>query len=312
MSKSYAGTVSGQGGCAAGSTVSDQCLKCGQKVSWIVMGINLGIFLIKGGVALVSNSRSLMVDSFESLANFIITIIVLVSFKIAEKGSDEKHPYGYGKVEFLASAVVNLFLFLGALIFIFISLKEILVAGPESVPSFLAVGAALISIIANQIAFEYGRCVGEKLQSPAILANAWVNRADIITSLAVIVAVVGANLGLPAMDHVIAILIALFIVKIAIEGMLKSGRGLMDYSPDLESEKIREILGKIDGIPGITDLKTRLVGRKIWVDLEIMVSGSAILSEGLKIKQKVKDVLMRQMSNIADVSVRVVSTGKDS
>ncbi|MCK4909609.1 MAG: hypothetical protein KAS70_06895, partial [Planctomycetes bacterium] len=62
----------------------------------------------------------------------------------------------------------------------------------------------------------------------------------------------------------------------------------------------------------ITDLKTRLVGRKIWVDLEIMVSGSAILSEGLKIKQKVKDVLMRQMSNIADVSVRVVSTGKDS
>jgi len=286
--------------------IAQRCIDCGRKVLWIVLGINLGLFLLKGSFALLSHSKSLLTDSFQSLANFIITIVVLASLRMASKGADEKFPYGYGKVEFLASGLVNMLLMIAAIVFIFVSFIEMIMVAPEKPPKLIAILAAGISIIANYIAFGYGRCAGEKLGSTAILANAEVSRADVGTSVAVIVAVVGSNLGFSRLDHIAAIVICLLIIKVTLDGVKKAIKGLMDVSLRSEELHIRNLIEDIKGVQRVGDVKVRFAGRSLWVDVNIFVPADWVLNRGLETVQKIKSVLRKKMKDISDVSVQLL------
>jgi cation diffusion facilitator family transporter len=287
--------------------ISQQCFNCGKRVEWVVLGINLGLFLLKGWFALISHSKSLLIDSFESLGNFIITIVVLVSLKMASRRADEKFPYGYGKVEFLASGIVNLLLIIAAIVFIFVSFHEMVMIGPEKPPGLIAIVAAAISIIANYAAYGYGRCAGEKLGSSTILANAQVSLADIGTSVAVIVAVTGSNLGLSQLDHIAAIVICILIIKIALDGVNKAVKGLMDVSLRTEELHIRNLIEDIEGVEDIGNVRVRLAGRKLLVDLDIFLPSGWKLSKGLETVGKVKNLLHKKMKDVSDVSVQMLS-----
>ena len=286
--------------------IAQRCSDCGRKVLWIVLGINLGLFILKGSFALLSHSKSLLTDSFQSLANFIITIVVLTSLRMASKGADEKFPYGYGKLEFLASGIVNMLLMIAAIVFIFVSFTEIIMVEPEKPPKLVAILAAGISIIANYIAFGYGRCAGEKLASTAILANAEVSRADVGTSVAVIVAVVGSNLGFSRLDHIAAIVICLLIIKVTLDGVKKAIKGLMDASLRSEELHIRNLIEDIKGVQRVGDVKVRFAGRSLWVDVNIFVPADWVLNRGLETVQKIKSVLRKKMKDISDVSVQLL------
>lgn len=286
--------------------IAQRCINCGKKVEWIVLGINFGLFILKGSFALLSHSKSLLTDSFQSLANFIITIVVLTSLRMASKGADEKFPYGYGKVELLASGIVNMLLMIAAIVFIFVSFTEIIMVGPEKPPKLVAILAAGISIIANYIAFGYGRCAGEKLGSTGILANAEVSRADVATSAAVIVAVVGSNLGFSRLDHIAAIVICVLIIKVTLGGIKKAIKGLMDVSLRSEEQHIRNLVEDIEGVQCVGDVKARFAGRSLWVDVNIFVPADWVLSRGLETVRKIKNVLRRKMKGISDVSVQLL------
>lgn len=286
--------------------IAQRCVNCGRKVEWVVLGINLGLFLLKGSFALISHSKSLLTDSFQSLANFIITIIVLGSVRMASKGADEKFPYGYGKVELLASGIVNVLLMVAAVVFVFVSFSEMIMVGPERPPKLVAIAAAGVSIIANYIAFGYGRCAGEKLGSTVILANAQVSRADVGTSVAVIVAVIGSNLGVSQLDHIAAIVICVLIIKVAVDGIKKAVKGLMDVSLRSEELHIRNLIEDIEGVRCVGDVKARLVGRGLWIDVDIFLPANWVLSRALETVRKVKNVLRRKMKDISDVSVQLL------
>ncbi|MHC4172424.1 MAG: cation diffusion facilitator family transporter [Planctomycetota bacterium] len=286
--------------------IANRCLNCGKKVEWVVLGINLGLFMLKGLFALISHSKSLLTDSFQSLANFVITIIVLASLQMASRGSDEKFPYGYGKVEFLTSGVVNMLLMIAAIVFIFVSFSEMIMVGPEKPPKLIAIIAAGISIIVNYIAFGYGRCAGEKLASTAILANAQVNRADVGTSVAVIVAVVGSNLGFSQLDHIAAIVICVLIIKVTLDGVKKAIKGLMDVSLCSEEIHIRNLIEDIEGVQLVGDVKARLAGRSLLVNVDVFVPADWALRKGLEIVRKIKNVLHRKMREVSDVSVQLL------
>ena len=286
--------------------ITQRCVNCSKKVEWVVLVINFCLFLLKGWFALISHSKSLLTDSFESLANFIITIVVLVSLKMASRSADEKFPYGYGKVEFLASGIVNTLLMIAAIVFIFVSFHEMVMVGPEKPPGLIAIVAAAVSIITNYIAFGYGRCVGEKVDSSAILANAQISLADIGTSVAVIVAVVGSNLGLSQLDHIAAIVICVFIIKVTLDGVKKAIKGLMDASLRAEELHIRNLIEDIEGIKRVGDVRARLAGRNLLVDVDIFLPSNWVLSKGLGTVRRVKNVLCRKMKNISDVSVQLL------
>ncbi len=286
--------------------IPHQCIDCGKRVQWIVLGINLSMFALKGAFAVISNSRSLLTDGFQSLVNVIITIVVMVSVRMASRSSDERYPYGYGKVEFLASGIVNTFLMLAAVVYIVASFAEMAVVAPEAPPKLIAILAAGISIIANQIAFRYGRCAGEKLGSTAILANAMVSRADVGTSVAVIIAVVGSNLGFSRLDHIVAIGICILIIKVAFDGIRKAVKGLMDVSVHSDERHIRNLIEDVEGVERVGSVRARLTGRRLWVDVSVLLPPEWVLRRGLEVVERIKDVLQRKMTNISHVSVQLL------
>lgn len=287
--------------------ITHRCVNCSKKVEWVVLGINFGLFLLKGWFALISHSKSLLTDSFESLANFIITIVVLVSLKMASRRADERFPYGYGKVEFLASGIVNMVLMMAAVIFMFVSFHEMITVGSEKPPGLIAIVAAAISIIVNYIAFGYGRCVGEKTGSSAVLANAQINLADIGTSAAVIVAVVGCNLGFTQLDHIAAIVICILIIKVTLSGAKKAVKGLMDVSLRAEESHIRNLIEDIEEVEDVGSVRVRLAGRKLLVDVDILLPAGWTLGRGLEIVEKVKKLLRKKMKDISDISVQMLT-----
>ncbi|MHC4738272.1 MAG: cation diffusion facilitator family transporter [Planctomycetota bacterium] len=286
--------------------ISKQCINCAKKVEWVVLAINFALFIIKGSFALISHSKSLLTDSFQSLANFIITIVVLASLTMASRRADEKFPYGYGKVEFLASGIVNMLLMIAAKVFIIISFLEMIMVGPEKPPKMIAIVAAAVSIIANYIAFGYARCAGEKIASTAILTNAEVSRADVGTSIAVIFAVVGSNLGFSRLDHIAAIVICVLIVKVTFDGLKRAIKGLMDVSLRTEELRIRNLIEDIDGIRSVGNIRARLAGRSLLVELDIFLPADWALRRGLEIVQNIKSVLNKKMSDLSNVSVQLL------
>ncbi len=286
--------------------IEQRCINCGKKVEWIILGINLGLFLVKGAFALISHSKSLFTDSFQSLANFIITLVVIASMRLAARDADKKFPYGYGKVEFLASGVVNMALMLAAIVFILFSFTEMVMVGPEKPPKLIAIVAAVISIIANMLAYRYGRCAGEKLGSTVILANAEVSRADVGTSIAVIVAVVGCNMGLASLDHIVAIAIGAMIIKVTWDGAKKAINGLMDVSLRSEEMHILNLVEDIEGVQRVNDVKVRLAGRGLLVDMNVFVPGDVVLGAALETVAKIKNILRRKIKSISEISVQLL------
>ncbi len=285
------------------STNNKKCLDCGYRVTWIVLGINIALLIVKVDVAIYSGSRALLADALQSFAGLVISGIVLASLKVAGRDADENHPYGYGKMEFLASGIVHFILFLGALIFIAVAIKEMTATGPEQAPELLAVAAGLVSMLGNHIAYKYGQCAGRTLGSSAILANAKVNLTDFWSSCAVIFAVLGANMGWPSLDHIVALIIGLIILRVSLMELERSVIYLMDFSPG--TARIKKIASRVEGVKEVRDIKTRLIGRKMWVDLEIGIPGGLEMEEALRITRKLKQTLAESLVAIAEVSVRL-------
>jgi len=286
--------------------IAQRCVNCSKRVEWVVLGINFGLFLLKGWFALISRSKSLLTDSFESLANLIITVVVLVSLKMASRMADEKFPYGYGKVEFLASGIVNMLLMIAAIIYVLMSFSEMLMVGPEKPPGLIAIVGAAISILVNYIAFGYGRCAGEKVGSSAILANAQINLADIGTSVAVIIAVIGSNLGFAQLDHIAAIVICILIIKVTLDGAKKAVKGLMDASLHSEERHIRNLIEDIVSNGHIGDIRARLGGRSLLVDMDIFFPPNSLLGASLEIVGNIKNMLHRKKKEITEISVQLL------
>ena len=286
--------------------IRQRCINCGKRVEWMILGIILSLFFVKGSFALISHSKSLLTDSFQSMANFIITLVVIASMRLAARDADKRFPYGYGKVEFLASGVVNMSLMLAAIVFILFSFFEMVMVGPEKPPKLIAIVAAAISIIANMLAYRYGRCAGEKLGSTVILANAEVSRADVGTSIAVIVAVIGCNMGFSSLDHIVAIAIGAMIIKVTWDGAKKAINGLMDVSLRSEEVHILNMVEDIEGVRRVEDVKVRLAGRRLFVDMNVFVGGDVILSAALETVAKIKNILPRKIKSVSEVSVQLL------
>ena len=285
---------------------AQRCIDCGNKAMWIILGINLGLFIVKLTFTYISQSKSLLADTLESLANVIVNVVVIIGLAIVSRKADDKYPYGYGKMEFLTSGIVNIALMFAAICYIIVSFVAMLMIGPEKPPGLSAIVAALISIVFNQVAFNYGRCVGEKLGSASILANATASRADVGTSVAVIVAVIGSNLGFTKFDHVMGIAIGVLIVKITWDGVRKAIQSLMDVSLCAEERHVRNLTEDLEGVERVEEVKVRLVGRKLWVDLNVFVPADWMLSRALETARNIREVLGRKMENVSDVSVQLL------
>jgi len=283
--------------------VKDKCERCGEMVPWVCFFGNSILALFKVFVGMISGSKGLVADGMHSASDVIATIMVLISLGIAGRKDDDTHPWGHGKVEFVGALMVYAIL-LALSVFLFIDAVEIILKGNMKPPHIVSFVAAAVSIIANYILSGYGFCAGKHLNSPAMIANANENRADMLSSIAVVFGIIGANLGFVILDPLAAILVALIIFKTALTLGLQALRNLLDISlPAEKIELIRKVIVPYKQVKGINFIKTRRVGQSVWIEVEIFVDAKKNIKEAHQIAREIRLALIRKFKHIKDASV---------
>ena len=288
-------------------TAKPECLRCGERIGWIGIGVNLAMVSLKILVGITAGSKACLADALHSSSNIVTAFAIFLSRKMRDRPEDKDHPYGYGKIEFIAAAGVSILIIALTVILVFSALDHVIYK-PVPAPHWTALIVAVMSILTNEVMFRYFSCVGTQLRSQTIIANAWANRADCFSSLAVLVGVIGAQLGFHHLDPVAAIFVALVIVKVSVGSIRESIGGLMDRNvPPSLLKKLRKAVRNVEEIQAITFLKARLLGNKIWVDLGIEVDDDYTVTECDEISDAVRARVSESVRGVGQVNVSVDS-----
>lgn len=251
---------------------------------------NLVLLAFKFVAGILAGSAAMVADAVHSLSDFLTDIIVLVFVRIGAKPQDASHDYGHGKFETLATFFVALALF-GAAIGIIVSggvkIARFLQGETLEVPGMLAFWAAILSIIVKEVLFRYTIVKGRKLDSQAVIANAWHHRSDALSSIAAAIGIGGAILlgqKWAVLDPLASVIVGALLVKVAWELLRISAGELTDSSLPEETEKeIEDILHSFPEAGQVHNLRTRRVGNRIAIEAHVRLDGEMSLRDAHEI-----------------------------
>lgn len=266
--------------------------------------VNVFLAVVKVSAGLLGQSSALIADGIHSLADLLSDAVVLVAIKLGSKQPDQDHPYGHARFETLATVVLGSGLIVVAAGIAWDAVSRILGDGALLVPDQLTLYIAVISIFCNEWLFHFTKKVAKKTRSKLLLANAWHHRSDAISSIIVLIGIAAMLLGYGYADAIAAVLVSLMIAKIGVSLIMESLKELVDTAiSDDELDALRQAISVIDGVINIHLLRTRRMGEDIYVDLHIQVDSYISVSEGHMIADTVRNQLLAQFENIADVLV---------
>ena len=267
-----------------------------------IADILLGVCKIVVGQ--IFNSYALVVDGFHSLSDLLSDIFVLFMTKISYEEPDEQHPYGHGRFETLGTTIVGVILLIVGGFLIYENVLKLLQGGNDHIPGWPTIVVALISVIVKEIVFRFSYKVGKDLNSQLLMANAWHSRSDAISSLIVLIGLFFAILKFPIVDSLMALGLSAFISKMGWDFIIKSLKELVDTSLDKDTrDQIQTIIEEIDGVTGLHNLRSRMVGNKAVLDVNIEVKPWISVSEGHEIATWVARKIKSEMEEILDVTV---------
>lgn len=281
--------------------------KIAMKVSIISIIANVVLAAFKLVAGILAHSSAMVSDAIHSASDVFSTFVVMIGIKIASKEPDEEHPYGHERMECVAAIILATILCItglgigkNALEFITGNSSEV------SVPGMLALIAAIVSIIVKEAMFWYTRHYAKKIDSGALMADAWHHRSDALSSIGAFIGIIFARMGYVMMDSIACLVICVFIVKAAYDIFKDAIDKMVDKSCSLEVEaEIRTIVMSVDGVKGIDSLSTRLFGNKMYVDIEIRADGEKTLNETHEIAEAVHDSIEAQFEKVKHIMVHV-------
>jgi len=270
------------------------------KVTLVGSAGNLALLTFKFVAGVLGRSSAMMADAVHSLSDFFTDLIVLLFVKVSAKPQDESHDYGHGKFETLATLFIGLAL-VGAAIGIIVSgsvkFAHWLEGQTLEVPGKLALWAALISILVKEVLYRYTAAKGKKLNSSAMVANAWHHRSDTLSSIGAAIGIGGAILlgeRWAVLDPLASIVVGGMLMKVALD-LLKGSLGeLTDQSLSADEEReILTIITSFDGVSEPHNLRTRHIGNRIAIESHVRMDGNLPLStaheQATAIERKLKE-----------------------
>lgn len=272
----------------------------------IVVNIILSVFKLVAGV--IAHSNAMISDAIHSASDVFSTFVVIIGIKLASKESDKEHPYGHERLECVAAILLSMVLFMTGLAIGFEALKDILKGNYShlEVPGMLALIAALISILTKEAMFWYARFNAKKIDSSALMADAWHHRSDAFSSVGALIGIGGAMLGFPVMDSIASLVIFVFIAKAAYDIFKDAIDKMVDHCCDEETEEqIHNCIMREKEVVSIDLLQTRVFGNKIYVDIEIGVKSSYTLKEAHDIAERVHDQIEMEFPKVKHIMVHV-------
>lgn len=248
--------------------------------------VNVILLVFKFIAGILGGSAAMIADAVHSLSDFLTDIIVIAFVRISSKPEDEDHDYGHGKYETLATSIIGLALLMVGLYIFYNGARQIwdVMHGAEiEQPGLVALIAAIVSILLKEWTYRFTVSVGKKVESQAVIANAWHHRSDALSSIGTAIGIGGAILlgkGWAVLDPVAALVVSVFIVKTAL-GLLSTSSGeLLEKSLPKEVEK--KIVDIVESEPEVSEvhhLCTRRIGNNIAIEMHIRMPGEISLKD---------------------------------
>lgn len=283
-----------------------------ERAAWIGIVGNLALAGIKGAIGFFSGSKALMADAVASASDVAGSLAVLVGLKAAKRPADTDHPYGHGKAESIAAIVVSVLMILIGFE-IGKSAIDSLRNGVGSAPHWIALVALGISIGVKEALFRYNFRLGQKLSSPALIANAWDHRTDVFSSIAASVGVAGALAGkvlnqpnLYFLDPAASLFVSVLVLRMGYKLIKESVHNTMDHVlHEEDAAELVEAVQRVKGVITVDDLRAREHGHYVIVDVKISVNPRITVTEGHEIAKTAKQHLMKRFTHVSDVFVHV-------
>jgi len=270
------------------------------KVTLVGSAGNVALLTFKFIAGVMGHSSAMIADAVHSLSDFITDVIVLAFVHVSAKPQDMSHDYGHGKYETFASFIIGLALLAAATGIIVSGIAKLIDwAGGEQLaaPGWLALAAALISIIVKELLYRYTVKCGKRLDSQAVVANAWHHRSDALSSIGAAVGIGGAILlgnRWTVLDPLASVAVGAMLVKVSIDLLRSSVGELTEHS--LSSEVEQEIEDIIRSFPDVSEphnLRTRRIGNRFAIEAHVRMSGDLSLtvahSRASAIEQRIRE-----------------------
>jgi len=276
-----------------------------KKITILTIVINTILAIIKVVAGVISNSSAVIADGIHSFSDVATTVVAYIGIKLSEREDDEDHQYGHEKLEPIMSKILALMLIATAVGIIFKGYNDV-ISRDVKIISNLAIYVAIISIVVKEWMYHYTIKAAELIKSSLLKTDAWHHRTDALSSVAVLIGVVGANRGISILEPIATITVGILIIKIAVKIYIKSANELMDKAaPKDVVDDIAKIVMKVKEVKRIDLLKTRVHGSKLYVDLEILLDGKLSLYEAHDIAERVHDNLETEIDIIKHCMVHV-------
>lgn len=286
----------------------NQFQKVANKVSLVSIAGNVGLSLMKLLAGIVAHSNAMISDAVHSASDVFSTIIVIIGIRLASKESDKEHPYGHERLECVAAIVLAMVLLITGIGIGYTAVSNIARGnyGELLVPGMLALIAAIVSIVSKEAMYWYTRFYAKKIDSSALMADAWHHRSDAFSSVGALIGIAGARMGYPIMDSIASLVIFVFIVKAAYDIFKDAVDKMVDHSCDEQTQnEIYTCVKNHKDVLGVDLLQTRVFGNKIYVDVEIEVNASYSLRDAHHIAESVHDMIEQTFPKVKHIMVHV-------
>lgn len=285
------------------------------KITIVGSVVNFFLLVFKFFAGIAGHSAAMLADAVHSLSDFITDIIVIVFVRISHKPEDKGHDYGHGKYETLATAIIGILL-LGVGFGIFwngaTAIYSFLHGEPLEAPRMLALIAALVSIVLKEALYRYTVIKGRKLNSQAVIANAWHHRSDALSSIGTAVGIGGAILLGPrwrVLDPVAAVVVSFFIMKVSVQLLIPCVDELLEKSlPDDVEKEIEQTALSFPGVSQPHHLRTRRIGSYYAIELHVRMDGKITLEEAHHTATAIENKLKEMFGKGTHVGIHVEPT----
>ena len=282
--------------------------KTATRVSVTGMVTNVLLTVLKLLAGLLAHSGAMISDAVHSASDILSGLIVLIGVKISSRAPDEGHPYGHERFECVAALLLS-----GVLAVVggeigLNAIRDIISGRAQTMeaPGLLALVAAIVSIAVKEGLFWYTRGYAKRFRSTALHAEAWHQRSDALSSIGALIGIAGARMGVPVMEPIASVIIAIFILKVAVGIFRDAVNQMVDHSCSEDTEKaFRETALAQPGVLGVEMLRTRMFGNRIYVDLEIAADPSLTLAAAHEIAETVHDAIERNYPDVKHIMVHV-------
>jgi len=280
--------------------------KASIRITLIGVLVNIGLATAQFLVGIIGHSQALVADGVHTLSDLISDVIVFLAIRQGSKEADREHPYGHSRFETVATVAVGVLLGVAAVGIVMRAIERLLEPGEIIVPTLSALIAAAVAVGAKEALYRFTIIVADRFDSSLLRANAWHHRSDALSSVIVLVGIGGSIAGIPALDSVAAIIVAMMIGRIGWRLGWEATQELVDTGLDEHQiSELKSAVMEVEGVEGLHMMRTRRMGGRALVDLHIEVDGEVSISEGHHISEKVRCFLLDNFEELTDVMVHI-------